>query len=188
MPNPNSNTNQVDHLLRNAELRDQLEPLHDESIGRVDAGRMTTSSENEFLESMLAWERAPMLPIREWFSPALILAAPDQVTDTELPAALARTIDQLYQQHIVLDFTDHLNDRQLYTLIYRDILPSYEKKIARRDSYLHWDCANTNGDPNTWLRFYATEEEREVWEDETGKTPPAAEKLPFRRRLPQAPM
>ncbi|MEM1304022.1 MAG: hypothetical protein AAGG46_03965 [Planctomycetota bacterium] len=188
MPNPNTNTDQVEHLLRNAELRDQLEPLLDESIVSVDATRMTTRNENEFLESMLEWERAPMLPIRDWFSPPLEIAQPETVPDHRMAATLAETVERLFQQHIVLDFTDHLSDRQLYTLVYRDILPAYEKKIDRRDTYLHWDCANTSDDPQTWLRFYATEEEREVWADETGCDPPPAETLPFRRRLPQAPM
>lgn len=188
MPESNVNADHVDHLLRNAELRDQLEPLFDESIDRVNAARMTTRNENEFLQSMLEWERAPMLPIRDWFTPALELVAPGELSDGDLPRVLRETIDRLYQQHIVLDFTDHLSDRQLYTLIFRDILPAYEKKIDGRDGYLHWDCANTSSDPTTWLRFYATDDERETWEDETGDEAPAAEKLPFRRRLPQAPL
>jgi len=63
----------------------------------------------------------------------------------------------------VLDFTNHLSDRELYAIIARDILPSYEKKLDRRANYLHWDCASTSGDPETWLRFYASDDERDVW-------------------------
>src|SRR4051794_22029246 len=71
---PNSpRSDEVEHLLRNAQLRDALEPLLDESIGRVNVQVMTTGAENDFLESMLEWERAPMLPICEWFKPALEL-------------------------------------------------------------------------------------------------------------------
>ena len=58
-----SKSEEVEHLLRNAQLRDELEPLFDESIGRVNPTVMSTRSENEFLESMLEWERAPILPI-----------------------------------------------------------------------------------------------------------------------------
>jgi len=63
----NSETNsfdfdEVDHLLRNAELRDQIEPYVDEAICRVNVQAFSTAKENEFLESMLAWERAPVLP------------------------------------------------------------------------------------------------------------------------------
>ena len=54
-----SKSEDVEHLLRNAQLRDELEPLFDEAIDRVNPSVMTTRSENEFLESMLEWERAP---------------------------------------------------------------------------------------------------------------------------------
>ena len=72
-------------------------------------------------------------------------------------------IRKLYQKRIVLDFTDHLSDRELYCLLFRDILPAREKKIDWPNNYLHWDCTGANCDPEVWLRYYATEEEREDW-------------------------
>lgn len=71
---------EVEHLLRNAQLRDELEPLFDESIGRVNSTVMSTRNENEFLASMLEWERAPILPISQWFNPELVLPHPDGST------------------------------------------------------------------------------------------------------------
>ena len=76
----------------------------------------------------------------------------------------------------MLDFTDHLSDYQLYCIIYRDILPSQEKKLERRSSYLHWDCANINDDPATWLRYYATEAERELWAAESDQPLPTRDR------------
>ncbi|TWT47776.1 hypothetical protein [Botrimarina hoheduenensis] len=185
---PSKQPDQVDCLLRNAELRNELEPLFDESIGSVDVARMTTDSENDFLASMLAWERAPMLPIAEWFDPPLRLPESDTLGDDEVRRRLSETVRLLYSKHVVLDFTDHLSDRELYTLIARDILPSYEKKLETRTSYLHWDCANTSDDPEIWLQYYATDEEREMWADEMGSEPPELAEPPHRRRLPRAPM
>lgn len=178
----------VECLLRNAELRNELEPLFDESIGSVNSSHMTTDNENAFLESMLAWERAPMLPIAEWFEPKLYLPDADDLSDEEVGRLLADTVRSLYSKHVVLDFSDHLSDRELYTLIARDILPSYEKKLENRTSYLHWDCANTSDDPETWLTYYATEDERNVWAEEMDAEPPAMEDPPYRRRLPRAPL
>lgn len=175
-------------MLRNAQLRDELDPLYDESIGRVNARSMTTSSENEFLESMLEWERAPILPISQWFQPELILPHPDRLSPTQLSTVLRETITKLYEQQIVLDFTDHLSDYQLYCIVFRDILPAHEKKLSRRNSYLHWDCANTSDDPDAWLRFYATEEEREIWAQENDADPPPQEVPPHQRELPRAPL
>ena len=191
MPSPerhDTETDAVETLLRNAELRDQLEPLYDESIGSVDVCRMTTPRENAFLESMLEWERAPMLPVAEWFDPPLTLPETEGLTGPEISRLLLETVRALYSKQIVLDFTDHLSDRDLYTLVARDILPAYEKKLDRRDGYLHWDCAGASSDPETWLRYYATEQERQMWANETGETPPAPAKTPYRRRLPKAPL
>ncbi|MEM9660448.1 MAG: hypothetical protein AAF961_18955 [Planctomycetota bacterium] len=174
--------------MRNAALRDALEPLLDESIARVNAEVMTTGAENDFLQSMLEWERAPMLPICDWFEPRLELSNPDDLDDVRLKEILFQAIGQLFEKRIVLDFTDHLSDRQLYCLISRDILPSHEKMIQRRDNYLHWDCANTDGDPEVWLRYYASEEERKTWAQETDGQLPEVGDPPYRRDLPRAPL
>src|SRR5262245_63139464 len=129
MAAPNPPSAEVDQLLLNARLRDELEPFLDESVHILDCRRLPTSDENEFLEQMLAWERAPVLPISKWFDPELVLPAPDKLDEDQLHKLLWTTIEQLYSQRIVLDFTDHLTDRQLYCLISRDILPSPEKKL-----------------------------------------------------------
>jgi len=181
-------SDEVEHLLRNAQLRDALEPLFDESIGCVNAEVMSTSSENEFLESMLEWERAPILPICDWFLPRLELPSPESLDDSQIKCLLHETIQRLFEKHVVLDFTDHLTDRQLYCLIYRDILPSYEKLIQHRKNYLHWDCANTDDNPDTWLRYYASATDRQAWQEETHGRLPPIEDPPFARRLPRAPL
>ena len=81
---------EVEHLLRNAQLRDALEPLFDESIGCVNAEVMSTSSENEFLESMLEWERAPIKPIYQWFAPGVGLPNPETLDDSPIARRAAR--------------------------------------------------------------------------------------------------
>ena len=178
----------VEHLLRNAQLRDELEPLCYESLASLKMASLPTPVENEFLASMLAWERAPILPIGCWFDPEIRLPHPDTLDNAQLSRLLWQTIHQLFTKRIVLDFTDHLSDRQLYCLIYRDILPAREKKIDSLRHYLHWDCANVSDDPQIWLRYYATAEEREAWIEEMGDTLPEAEEPPFSRNLPRAPL
>ena len=87
---------------------------------------------------------------------------------------LRATIEKLFEMRVVFDFTDHLSDYQLYGLIFRDILPSHEKKLDRRTSYLHWDCANIDENPDIWLRYYATAAERKMWAEENDRAPAAA--------------
>ena len=100
---------EVDLLLANARLRDELEPYRDESIDSSSMHRMPLQTENEYLASMLAWERAPALPITSWFSPPMQLPSPDSVSDSTLPRLLANTIERLYSEHVVLKFTDHMD-------------------------------------------------------------------------------
>lgn len=178
---------EVEQLLRNAQLRDDLEPFFDESIEKLNSHELPTPIENELLASMLAWERAPVLPIAQWFSPELKIPAPEEMNDGQLHDQLWATVEQLFAKRIVLDFTDHLSDRQLYTLIYRDILPSLEKKIENPRNYLHWDCSDAGSDEDVWLRFYANAEDRELWQSETHGQLPPQELPPFLRDLPREP-
>lgn len=177
---------EVEQLLLNAQLRDELEPYVDESLSGLAQRKMPLSVENEYLASMLAWERAPAMPISQWFSPELVLPHPDTVTSVQLHSLLWDTIQRLYDQRIVLECTDHLDDAQLYRIIFRDILPAWEKKVDLPRNFLHWRCLDDN-DYETWLRFYATKRERLQFREETGIEPPAAELPPYPRQMPSRP-
>ena len=179
---------EVDQLLLNAQLRDELEPYLDESVELVNVRDMPTRDENEFLASMLEWERAPVVPISQWFQPRLDPPSGESLDDQALHKILWETIHALFAKRIVLDFTHHLSDRDLYRLICRDILPSLEKKIERTRTYLHWLCLDPESEADIWLRYYASEEEREAWAAEGGKELPLSELPPFPRRVPRGPM
>lgn len=178
---------EVEELLLNARLRDELEPYLDESVHILDCRRLPTQAENEFLAQMLAWERAPVLPISRWFEPELVLASPDRLSEEQLHDLLWETIERLYAQRIVLDFTDHLTDRQLYCLILRDILPSPEKKLDLPRNYLHWHFLDVEAQPEIWLMYYASDDERQMWAGETGQPLPARRTPPHPRKMPRRP-
>ena len=180
-------SDEIDQLMLNARLRDELEPFLDESVDLLDTRRLPTPRENEFLASMLAWERAPVLPISQWFEPELQLPHPDSLDDEQLHDLLWKTIQRLYDKRVVLDFTDHLTDRQLYCLVYRDILPSSEKKVDLPKNFLHWHCLDDKDEPDTWLRFYATEHERQDWAEQTSLDLPPSETPPYPRKMPRRP-
>ena len=97
------NSDDIDHLLLNARLRDELEPFLDESIDLVNVSHMSTPKENEFLASMLAWERAPVLPISQWFKPELILPHHDMLNEVQLHRLLWEAINHLYEERIILE-------------------------------------------------------------------------------------
>lgn len=183
----NGSSDELEQLLRNAELRDELEPYYDEAISRVDVQHLPLAVENEYLASMLAWETAPILPIYRWFEPELRPPRPSALNDQDLHEILWDLIEKLYEKRIILDFTDHLSDRELYTLIYRDILPAREKKIDSRTGYLHWDCAAASGDPEVWLKYYASEEERQAWAEMYRQPLPPVAIPPYPRCMPEDP-
>ena len=120
-----------------------------------------------------------------WFEPELVMPDHQTFTDTELNHQLHQVIGRLYEKNILLIHTDHLSDRQLYCLIARDILPAEEKKIVLTGKFLKWQCLDIVEDEESWLRFYATEEERHNWVGETGLRLPPRESIPFPRKLPQ---
>jgi hypothetical protein len=142
---------------------------------------MPLRTENEYLASMLAWERAPALPIASWFTPVLEIPAPESLCDEALSVVLWETIHRLYTQKVVLRYTDHLSDRELYTIIYRDILPCCEKKVEIQGKDLEWRCIEDN---ETWLRYYADAIERRRFQEEHDVDIPPSEMPRFRRNLP----
>ena len=126
-------------------------------------------------------------PGNQWSATGMKLGVshqrPEMLTDASLESILWDVIRKLHQKQIVLDFTDHLSDRELYCLIYSDILPAREKKLDHMKHYLHWDCTGPSGDPDVWLRYYASEEEREEWADCYGQPLPEREVPPYPRIL-----
>ncbi len=187
----------VDELIKNAELRTELERYADESISRVAYHRWTLREENQFLSSMLLWEKAPILPIYRWFEPELKVPSLRTLSDEELSDLLQTLVWKLFEKHIVLDFTDHLSDRELYHLIVHEILPANEKKIDTLDVYHHWDCSRGFArmmdesqdedqiEVETWLTYYATDEQRERWAETHEEPLPEKRPLPHHRGFPQ---
>lgn len=180
-----SEMSEIDLLMQNAQLRDEMEPFLDESVYLVDLDRMSVRNENEFLTSLLAWEKAPVLPISQWFEPELVMPHHQSFTETEVKHQLHQVIGRLYEKNILLVHTNHLSDRQLYCLIARDILPAQEKKVVLKNKSLKWQCLDIVEDEESWLRFYASTEERHLWSLETGLPLPPREQIPFPRKLPQ---
>lgn len=174
----------IDEMIRNAELRSELEPYYDESIVQLESRQLPLNVENDYLEMMLAWEMAPVLPIAQWFEPPIRPRHPSKMTPEELNSELMALVHRLYEKKIVLDFTDHLSDWELYLLICQDILPSKEKMLAVRDGYLHWDCAGIDENQEIWLMYYASDEERDLWEEMHEESAPYRQEPPFMRNLP----
>jgi len=178
------NLSEVDQIILNARLRDEIEPYIDESLLVINTTDWPTATENEFLASMLAWERAPILPISQWFNPELRLEDPTTLSDQQLNEKLHQLAGRLYEKNIILVGTEHLTDRELYRLIGSDILTAQEKQITDVYSPIRWQCYDEVNDADVWLTYYASDDERTAWEWETGRIAPPKQELPYPRQLP----
>lgn len=84
------------------------------------------------------------------------LELPDQakLDDRQLTEKLHAIIDILAQFHVGLDFTDHLSDRELYTLLLNDIL---QEGVEIYGDGIHATCHIDVSwdDPDAFERYYA---------------------------------
>ena len=133
-------TDEVELLLTNAQLRDELEPYRDESIDESPS-RMSLEAENEYLASMLAWERAPALPIHSWFDPPLNLPALDSLNDEQVRLKLRDSIYRMFDHGIVLRYTEHLAIANCT----RSLFATFCQAVKRR-----WICPARNLSFTAW--------------------------------------
>ena len=182
----------IDDVLRNVELRTELEPYTDESVSCVECHNWTITEENKYLTSLLKWEQAPILPIYQWFEPEIAVPALNTLSPGDLSEYLRFLAQKLFEKHIALDFTDHLNDVELYWLIVKKILPIKAKKIDDFDVYQHWDCSRPNpcvGNPMEeawiWLTYYANDEQRNSWAELYGEPLPEKKVPLYHRDFPR---
>jgi hypothetical protein len=148
----------------------------------------------KILESMLAFEEAPQVRLFEELEKGgLSLPAPDDLDDAQLNAKLWEVIRGMSLLGAYLYHTDHLSDRELYCLLWAELLR--EETVIRPVNpgfAEHIDIVGSGSkeDIELYLKYYADEDERLSWADDCPDTAlPDRETPPFKRDelLPQAP-
>ena len=139
--------------------------------------------EEAFLEHVLEFETAPKRKLIDVLKEAGVeLRRPSKLKDAELTAKLWEVIHALLAQFVVLSNTDHLSDRELYTLLWNETLRKDVVMCPR--CILQIDMTNTGIDEAmpTYLKYYAGENERLLYarDHPEFKMPPHVE--PPRRR------
>lgn len=102
---------------------------------------------------------------RQGYSPP----APEMLDDRQLHGRLWELIYAAAGRNFFFRATDHLSDRQLYTLLHNEWLPDPTADLPPASG---WNCTiamsefNARGDTYqvTFLRFYADEDERRRWQ------------------------
>jgi hypothetical protein len=93
------------------------------------------------------------------------LPEPDSISDADISAKLWEVIAGLSRLRVYLDRTDHLNDRELYATLWRDVLRTDVPAVDEIGFNNHVGLLSTGSEEQTavYLRYYADEGERRDW-------------------------
>lgn len=114
------------------------------------------------------------------------LPSANELSETELSAKLGEIINALSLLAIYLENTDHLSDRELYTLLYEEVLR--EETVFQSKDMMNLNChidlvgSGSEADTELYLKYYADENYRAFWLNEfPDDVLPNHEPLPFNR-------
>ncbi len=121
----------------------------------------------QFHLNVAAYEQAPWTTQAQLLEEAGVdLPPPESMDDRQLTAKLSEVIEALARLRVFLSQTDHLSDRQLYDLLWRDVLREAVKDMPLNESpawYLDMLGSGSEEDIHLHLKHYADEDERRHW-------------------------
>ena len=150
--------------------------------------------EENFLRYILTYERAQWTTHFEQLTRCSVkLPPPEEMDDHELTAKLWELIHELARHQTFLECTNHLNDRALYTHLWRRGLRERIKDMDEVEGgfwHINLVGSGSEEDNRLYLKYYADEVTRQQWREEWPDIPiPTAEKPGFNRDkdLPKPP-
>ena len=185
----------VERILHIEDMKEELRELSDDQVvmGKGDHD-LPLEVEEKFLEHVLAFEHAAMISHRALLErDGIVVPAPEELSDEELPRKLEEVIQALAQRRIFLTFTNHLSDRALYTKLCEEVLDGegpdlpYEAEVNCHIDLL--ECGDEE-DAALWLRYYADEIDRARWAQDFSEEVPPHQDPPYDRdrHLPTPPL
>jgi hypothetical protein len=165
-----SGGNGRDELERKKRI-DELKRQADELTGGAAAGwksdDLSPEMEEEFLQNIVAYESAPWTTHYQQLEEAGVeLPDAEAMDDEKLTARLWELIQALARMRVFVESTNHLNDRELYTGLWSDVLRE-ETKAMVLDEYSAWRIdmigSGSEEDIYVWMKHYADEETRRQW-------------------------
>lgn len=154
---------------------------------------LSPEMEEDFLRNVIAYESAPLTThFRQLEEAGVELPAPETLDDERLTAKLWEVIEALSRIRVFLERTNHLNDRELYALLWSNELRD-EIPAMPFDEYSAWHIdvigSGSEEDTHLWMKYYADEDTRRDWlKDFADYEMPEHEDSPYDRdrHLPQA--
>jgi hypothetical protein len=140
----------------------------------------------QFWEQVVDWETAPQTThMAQLAKMGIDLPAPEDLDDATLSAKLWELLTRLGEMHVLIESTDHLSDRELYSHLWSESLRE-EVPDLPFDEASHWHIdlvsSGSEEDIHAWLKYYADDETRRQWkQDWPEDVVPEHEDPPFDR-------
>jgi hypothetical protein len=169
-----------------AELQATKRRVREEEIDRLqrEAGERGEITDRMFWTMVYDFERAPWTTNRRQLGELGVeVASLDDLDPDEVPRRLGELVEALARLNIFLLHTDHLDDLELYRRLSEEILDEEVRDIPVCPGvreYIDLVGGGPDGDSDTYLKHYASEEERETHRREHGSVP-RHEPPPFER-------
>jgi len=112
------------------------------------------------------------------------MPSPDCLSNSELTTLLWKVIESLADMGVYLSSTNHLSDRDLYTVLWTDTLLQDHPIVSDEFAMMtHIDLLDgwSNEDQETYLKYYADDEERARIAAQSNAAIPEHEDPPFQR-------
>jgi hypothetical protein len=146
----------------------------------------------QFLQEVIAFETAPMVTdFAELTADGIELPDPATVEDAEINPLLWRVIAALARHRVFLSHTNHLSDRELYSVLWHNVLREEHAAIPEcAAGAFHVDVPGDDPQATNFLTYYADEHDREFWREDFPDLQTPAHRDPLYDRdasLPLAP-
>jgi hypothetical protein len=140
----------------------------------------------QFKKNVAAFEQAKWnQPFQVLVGSGISLPSPGELAEIKLNAKLWEVINALSLVGIYLEHTDHLSDRELYVLLWNDLLREemvFQSGDMNLACYIDLIGSGSEEDNNIYLKYYADDNDRILWIKEfPDAIMPGRELLPFDR-------
>jgi hypothetical protein len=176
-------TDKQEHI---QDLQRRAEEFVNGELLAFESEEMSRDLREQFWEHVVSFEEAEWITSFELLEQGgMELPAPDELDDTQLSAKLWEVIRGMAMLRMFLYNTDHLSDREMYEELWHEVLREESPVMPiNENTACHIDLVDSGSeeDNEVYLRYYADEEDRQLWvEDWPNDTMPAHEEPPYDR-------
>jgi hypothetical protein len=146
-------------------IKEQLQEQAGGQMVALGSGELP-ESEEKFWQRMRAFENGPFTTDFERLTRAGIeLPQPDAMDDAALTAKLWQVLEQLGRMCVLVEDTDHLSDRELYSQLWHEGLREEVPDVPNDGGAYHLSMVGTGSEDQNraYLKYYADERTRMDW-------------------------